>query len=132
MRNVARCQCGDIHFECEGDPLRVSVCHCLDCQRRSGSAFAAQVRFDRDNVKSTGTWHEFVRIADSGTKVFQQFCPHCGTGVSYYLADAPEVIAIPLGLFENPYAFEPAFSVFERRRHSWLAVTGRNIEHNSS
>jgi hypothetical protein len=87
------------------------------------------VRFNRENVTSTGTWHEFVRVGDSGANVCQQFCPRCGTGVSYHLADTPEIVAIPLGLFENPYAFEPAFSVYEHRRHSWLAVMGKNVEH---
>jgi len=129
VRKVARRQCGHVCFECEGDPLRVSVCHCLDCQRRSGSAFAAQVRFSGKNVTSKGTWHEFVRVADSGANVLQQFCPRCGTGVSYHSANAPEIVAIPLGLFEDPYTFEPAFSVYEHRRHPWLAVTGNNIEH---
>ena len=41
----ASCTCGQLHLETTGEPVRVSVCHCLDCQRRTGSAFAAQARF---------------------------------------------------------------------------------------
>ena len=50
MTRTATCQCGQLAVACEGDPVRISVCHCLDCQKRSGSSFAAQARFPVDKV----------------------------------------------------------------------------------
>ncbi len=129
MPHTAQCQCGQVTITCQGDPVRVSVCHCLACQRRSGSAFAAQVRFPRDRVRMTGTTKDYVRTADSGNRVHQQFCPECGTGTSYYMADTPDVVAVPMGLFDAPYFATPAFSVYEKRRHPWLAITAEGIAH---
>ena len=50
----AECQCGQLRVDVSGEPIRVSVCHCLNCQRRSGSAFAAQARFEDKDVTITG------------------------------------------------------------------------------
>ena len=50
----AQCGCGAVQLACSGEPVRVSVCHCLDCQRRTGSAFSAQVRFAEADVTIAG------------------------------------------------------------------------------
>jgi hypothetical protein len=51
---TASCSCGQLVAKVSGDPIRVSICHCLACQRRTGSVFGAQARFDRQNVTIEG------------------------------------------------------------------------------
>ncbi len=51
----AACACGRLRVSCEGDPVRVSVCHCLECQRRTGSVFGVSARFPKDRVAVEGT-----------------------------------------------------------------------------
>ena len=63
----ASCSCGQLSVEVEGEPIRVSVCHCLACQRRSGSVFATQARFLLDRAKITGQATEFERVGDEGS-----------------------------------------------------------------
>ena len=46
----ASCSCGQLHLTCEGEPVRISMCHCLACQQRTGSVFGVQARFRRDQV----------------------------------------------------------------------------------
>ena len=104
--------------------MRISVCHCLDCQKRSGSAFAAQVRFPADAVIVTGEAVEWV--AENGGRF--RHCPVCGSTVAFAAA-IPHTIAIPLGAFDNPCAFAPTVSVWEERKHPWLAIAGAVIEH---
>ncbi len=80
----------------EGDPS-VSVCHCLACQRRTGSAFGVQARWPIASAQITGESHEHLRISDDGDEERRfHFCPECG-GTVYYFTDA-ERIAIPVGL----------------------------------
>lgn len=126
----AHCRCGALSAVATGDPVRVSVCHCLDCQRRSGSAFSAQVRFPLANVTETGPATEFETAGDSGGWGRFRFCPTCGDTVTYRIKYFPDLIAIPIGAFENPHAFTPGHSVWERRKHDWLAITG-DIERHS-
>jgi len=117
----ATCSCGQLTAAVEGDPVRVSVCHCLACQRRTGSAFGFQARFPRERVRMTGEAREYTRISDAGEARTFSFCPECGATVSYVVASMPDVIAIPVGAFADPGFPPPAFSVWESRRHDWVA-----------
>lgn len=109
--------------------MRVSVCHCLDCQRRSGSAFAAQARFPADAVTIAGEWREWTRIADSGRWMRQRWCPVCSATIAYTNEGMDDLIAIPLGAFADPNFPAPRFSVFEERKHGWLDIIGEGIDH---
>ena len=124
----ATCSCGALRLVAEGEPIRVSVCHCLACQRRTGSAFGAQARFPRERVAIIGEAREYVRISDEGEARTFSFCPVCGATVFYALASAPQVGAVPLGAFADPAFPAPVFSVWEARKHAWVEVTG-DVEH---
>ena len=130
----ASCRCGQLRATVTGEPVRVSVCHCLDCKKRSGSAFAVQARWPKAQVTIEGKSKFFLKVADSGNRATFHFCPDCGSDV-YYLIDAKvdatfnDLVAIPLGTFDNPYFLEPAFSVWEERKHDWVEITGQHVEH---
>ena len=99
---TAMCSCGQLTAIVIGDPIRVSVCHCLACQRRTGSVFGAQARFPATSVTIQGESREYIRTGDSGGRCHFRFCPACGATVFYTLADTPEQIAIPVGAFADP------------------------------
>lgn len=128
MKRTASCSCGNLSAEVEGEPVRVSVCHCLACQRRTGSVFGAQARFNRSNVRIKGTGKEFVRVGDEGRRITFTFCTECGATVYYVMAGQEELIAFPVGAFADPEFPEPVFSVYEERMHPWV-VMPENIEH---
>src|SRR4051812_12660922 len=93
----AACSCGQLTLVAEGDPVRVSMCHCLACQRRTGSTFGAQARFPRDNMKIEGQSTSYARTGDEGSVATFHFCPTCGSTVYYDLGGMPEMIAVPVG-----------------------------------
>ena len=126
---IAACRCGRLCAHCEGEPVRVSVCHCLACQRRTGSAFAAQARFLVPAVAIVGPYQNHVRIADSGQPVTYRFCLNCGSTIAYQTEADPQIWAIPLGAFADPNFPPPTRSVNERRRHHWTAIMGRDVSH---
>ena len=129
MTHTASCRCGQLRASVTGNPVRVSVCHCLDCQRRSGSTFASQARFPAETVTITGNAIAYAYTGNGGNVTRFHFCPTCG-GALYYIHDfAPETVAIALGMFDDPRAFAPTFSMFESRKHNWLEITGDGIEH---
>jgi hypothetical protein len=119
---TASCSCGQLQIEVRGEPVRVSVCHCLACQKRSGSVFAEQARFNASGSKVTGASTEYVRIGDEGTKFAFHFCPKCGATVYYTAAGREDVVAVPVGAFADPAFPTPTVSVYESRKHSWLQV----------
>jgi hypothetical protein len=121
---VASCRCGQLRATAAGEPVRISICHCLACQRRSGSAFSAQARWPAEQVRIEGRSKSWTRTADSGNTLTYSFCPECGSTVHYSGGLFPDMIAIPIGLFEDPYFAHPRFSVWEKRRHSWVELLG--------
>lgn len=124
----ATCSCGKLSLIAQGEPLRVSVCHCTACQRRTGSVFGMQARFSSDNVNIDGPSKKYVRTADSGNRITFHFCPDCGSTMYYRLGDALDVIAIPVGAFADPGFPPPQFSVYETRQHTWVVLPD-NMEH---
>jgi hypothetical protein len=130
----ASCRCGQLTAIVTGEPVRVSVCHCLNCKKRSGSAFAVQARWPRAQVQIAGESKTFVKVADSGNRATFHFCPECGSDV-YYEIDGKfddkfnDLIAVPLGAFDDPFFLRPAFSVWESRMHDWIEIVGDGIEH---
>jgi hypothetical protein len=118
----AACSCGQLSLSVEGDPIRISMCHCLACQRRTGSAFGVQARFPRDKVTIEGRSTQYVRTGDSGGQATFHFCPACGSTVYYEIAQLEGTIAVPVGAFADPSFPEPRVSVYEARRHAWVAI----------
>jgi hypothetical protein len=53
--------------------VRVSVCHCLDCQKRTGSAFSAQARWPEERVAIEGESKTWAHFADSGNRITHHF-----------------------------------------------------------
>ena len=127
----ASCYCGQLSLACEGEPVRISICHCIACQRRTGSTFGVQARFPREQVKDIrGRSTVFVRTADGGNTVSFHFCPVCGSTVYWELSGFPDVIAVAAGAFADPSFPAPRHSVFERTRHPWAASpAGESVEH---
>jgi hypothetical protein len=128
LTRLASCTCGQLSARVTGEPVRVSICHCLACQRRSGSVFAAQARFPIENVAVTGNSTEYVLTGDSGSSARFHFCPQCGATV-YYEAEGLEAYRIiPVGVFADPGFPSPTVSVYEGRMHRWV-VPPADIEH---
>ena len=130
----ASCRCGQLRAAVTGEPVRVSVCHCLNCKKRSGSAFAVQARWPSAQVHIEGQSNSYKQVADSGNWGVFHFCPDCGSDV-YYRNDGPDVdakfadmVAIPLGTFDDPFFLTPNFSVWESRKHDWVEIVGDDIE----
>lgn len=119
---TASCTCGQLQARVSVDPIRVSVCHCLACQRRTGSVFAAQARFPADAVTISGTGTEFVRVGDEGPGARFRFCPVCGDTVFYTPEGMHGVVVIPIGVFADPGFPAPTVSVYEGRMHSWVTM----------
>lgn len=126
---TASCRCGQLTATVEGEPVRVSVCHCLNCKKRSGSAFAVQARWPAEQVVIEGRSKSFEKVADSGNRATFHFCPDCGSDVHYEINGKFDgLVAIPLGAFDDPWFLSPKFSVWEERKHDWVEIVG-DVEH---
>jgi len=121
-KRQASCCCGKLRLSVTGEPIRISMCHCLDCQRRTGSVFGVQARFPRDAVTVNGESARYRRVADSGNGITFSFCPSCGSTVYYEPEAEPDTVAVPVGAFADPTFPPPKVSVYDSRRHRWVEI----------
>ncbi|WP_449240115.1 GFA family protein [Dongia sedimenti] len=123
--HTGRCVCGAVRFTATGDPLRVTICHCTWCQRRTGTAFGTEVVFEIGQVALTGDSVGTYRhhSDESGRWLDVAFCRVCGGNLGFTLEAAPGLRTLPAGAFDDP-AWVDAESiqirhVFVRSRRSW-------------
>ena len=129
MTQTASCSCGQLRATVSGNPVRVSVCHCIACKKRTGSAFSAQARWPADQVTLEGRSKVFTRIAESGNPADFHFCPECGATVHFMTLNLPGMVAIPLGVLDDPFSLAPKISIYEERKNPWVEIVGEDVEH---
>ena len=117
----AACNCGQHHLTIEGEPVRISMCHCLECQRRTGAVISNQARFKREQITFAGAAAEWTRSADSGNSLTFRFCPTCGSTVYWTGESFPGLVAVAIGTFADPSFPAPTISVWEESRHAWVS-----------
>ena len=123
------CACGGIRIAAEGEPTRVAMCHCDQCQKRTGSTYSAHAYFPEDRVRVEGTTRCFAPSPDSGRAVRFRFCPGCGSTVFFRLELRPNLVGIPVGVFADPAFPPPELAVFAPRKHPWVAAPAGVPEH---
>jgi hypothetical protein len=114
------CHCGQISFTAEIDPSRVMICHCTDCQVLSGSPLRAVVAAPIASLAVRGNPKSYVKVAESGNRRAQVFCPECGTPL---YATAPEnatSVVIRLGCVTQRAQLKPAVQMWQHSALPWL------------
>jgi hypothetical protein len=116
----AACSCGQLSLTAEGEPVRISMCHCLECQRRTGAVSSNQARYPRERIATSGASSTWTRTAESGNKLIFYFCPVCGSTVFWEGEGFPGYVAVAIGTFADPAFPPPTVSVWEECRHAWV------------
>jgi hypothetical protein len=117
---MATCACGQLKAICFGEPVSISLCHCLECQKRTGSTYGIAAFFASDNVEITGKASCYERNSDNNYKVTFYFCPNCGSTVYWKPERKPDFLAIAVGSFADPKFPKPDQTVYEKHKHHWV------------
>jgi hypothetical protein len=107
-RATGSCLCGNVRIAASGPPVRVGLCHCLDCRKHHGALFHASAIFPEESVTVEGETRDYAG---------RFFCPRCGSSVFGRTGGQVEV---NLGSLDRPDAFVPTYELWTVRRESWL------------
>ena len=122
-QRFASCTCGQLQLRCQGAPNRISMCHCADCQRRTGSVFGIAAFFDRGAVSVVkGASTTYTRDSASGKPVTFHFCRGCGSTIFWEPERVPHLIGVAVGAFADPSFPQPEQSVWTNDKHAWLSL----------
>jgi hypothetical protein len=120
MHIEGACHCGAVTFTAEVDPGRVMVCHCSDCQVLSGAPYRAVVAAPYDTLVVNGTTKSYVKVAQSGNRRAQVFCPECGTPLWATAPENPTSVIVRLGCVKQRAQFRPAVQIWQHSAMPWV------------
>jgi hypothetical protein len=106
----------------DGAEALVVACHCIECQKRSGSPFGAIAYFPADTVTIRGDAREYTRPTDEGGTFTTGFCPTCGSTLYGSASKHPNIVGITVGTISDPSFPPPTRSIYEQSRHHWVAM----------
>src|ERR1051325_8882639 len=102
------CLCGAVRYRVSGEPVRSSVCSCTACQRRTGSLAGFGAYFNANQVTVRGELRTYEHRSDeSGRWLRFEFCPKCGTQVTWTAEVFPGMRAIGVGTLDQPKRITP-------------------------
>jgi hypothetical protein len=122
MKVDGQCHCGAIAYEAEVEPGSITLCHCTDCQRLTGSAFRANIATAAGAFRLLrGTPSTYVKTAASGAKRVHAFCGNCGGPVYACAENDPQSYSLRVGALNQRHELgAPARQIWTRRRFGWL------------
>ena len=122
-----RCLCGSVSYSSDADPMFTVLCHCRDCQRQHGTAFATVVGAPADGFEVTGELSTYATVGEEhGRPVERRFCPTCGSALYSESAALPGVILLKAGTLDDPSWLEPQLEIWGRSAQPWVTeVEGR-------
>lgn len=120
MKITGSCHCGAIRYSAEIDPARVTICHCTDCQKLTGTAYRVSVGTRRENfVLEHGTPKVYIKTADSGAERAQSFCPECGSPLFTYDLATPDTYGLRVGCIDQRRQLVPSKQIWCRSALPW-------------
>ena len=120
MKIDGSCHCGQISFSAQIDPARVMVCHCNDCQILSGAPFRAVAVAPYESLALRGEPKGYVKVAQSGNRRAQFFCPECATPLFSTAPENPTTVVIRLGCVKQRAQLAPAVQIWQGAAMPWL------------
>jgi hypothetical protein len=121
-KRLATCACGQLRVGCEGEPVRVSICNCTQCQKRTGSVYGVGAYFPASAITNIeGETRGYTRNSEAGRWLKMSFCPECGTTVYWEAEFRPGFIGVAVGTFDQRDIPEPVAVVWADHRFPWAA-----------
>ncbi len=128
MANISGgCLCGNVHYSADTEPMFVGLCHCRDCQRFTGSAFALVIALPKTALKVTGALKGFAKRGGSGQSIERLFCPECGASIMDEAQAMPGVVMVSGGTLDDQTWVRPSAQIYCASAQPWVDLGG-NME----
>ncbi|MEP2531274.1 GFA family protein [Shimia sp.] len=118
------CGCGQLTYEMHGAPMIVHCCHCLECQKQTGSAYVLNAIVETDRVQLKGNRTEHTLSTPSGKGQIVTRCADCGTAVvSRYMVRLGKLTYVRVGTLDDPASCPPDVQIFTSSKQPWVPLS---------
>ena len=118
------CMCGAVRYTCKAEPAATVVCHCRDCQKHTGSAFATAMFFLKHDIDISGELKSFDKVTDANNVMTRTFCGTCGSHITEFTNGYPEHIVVHAGTLDDPTRVNPDSQCWTPRTLHWINDVG--------
>jgi len=125
------CQCGDVQYVVNGDPLMTYACHCSDCQKRTGSAFSMGCIYPLAALSLQGELSTWERVSDDGNSNTRYSCHSCGNVIYGLSSVAPELIKLQPGTLSSAQSIAVDAHIWLRSACSWLTIPSDSLQYDT-
>ncbi len=115
------CSCGEVRYRLTSEPLFTHCCHCLNCQRQTGSAFVINLLIEADRVELLAGEPQPIDVARERGKQRIWRCPTCQVAV-YSKYTSPKVRFVRAGTLDDPSNVQPDVHIFTRSKLPWVVL----------
>lgn len=122
MTMTGQCRCAAVRYTLTlPDTPPVYACHCLHCQRWSGSAFGLHLLAPEAALSITGPVDHYHHEHE-GVQSRQTLCAHCHTRIFNHTSAAPGMVVVRAGTLDEAPRLTPAAHIWTSRKHDWIAI----------
>ena len=118
------CLCGAVRYSAETEQTEAIICHCTDCQKFTGAAFAALVPLQKSALTITGPVKTHTGVGGSGKPILRNFCVECGSSLFEEPGTRPGMAILCAGTLDDPASVTPAREIFRDDGFAWVEVHG--------
>jgi hypothetical protein len=116
------CLCGAIRYTVDAPVTELRVCHCVHCQKASGTGMSVNAVVPASAFKLTGTPKRYQAKADSGRTLFRYFCGECGSPIYSHRETTPDILVVRAGGFDNAGEMRIGTHIWTKSRRSWSYI----------
>ncbi len=113
---TGRCMCGAVTFESSSEAIFQANCHCDDCRRTGGGAFASFAFVPPEALSVKGETTSYHHVSDRGSEMTKTFCPNCGAPLFTANNSRPERWGVRVGAIDDASWFQPQVNVYASRK----------------
>lgn len=122
------CLCGNVEYSSTAEPTAQVVCHCLDCQKQTGTAYSIVVGLPEAELTLSGSSHAtVVTFGDTGVQTIRHFCNNCGSPIYSQPQALPGVAFLKAGTLDDTSWLKPTVNVYCETAQSWVTM-GEGME----
>jgi hypothetical protein len=121
LSHAGACECRSVTYSVTASAIHIYACHCLNCQTRSGSAFAEHAMLDASSFHFEGSTLVRSREADS-VRFEEVFCASCLSRIFNRNSVLPDAVFLRAGTFAQSQELEPIAHIWTKRKQRWIVL----------
>ncbi len=125
---TGRCECGKVSFEIDGEIEDFSHCHCSQCRRMHGAAFASFAGVNTKNFSYKSGEDDFG-IYESSSDHKRVFCKTCGSNILVALDDYPDMLYVAMGVIDGDPKLPEEYHIYVGSKAPWYKIHGDSAQY---